>query len=94
MGRERWSEVEAGEVLSEWRESGISLSEFARKRGLQAQRLSFWKKRLEEEKPRLLPAVVVNGAAVTLRLPDGLVIESSEQTSAEWLGTLLRELRK
>lgn len=42
----QWSPEEAQAVLAEWRASGLSLGRFARERGLGAERLRWWKKRL------------------------------------------------
>jgi hypothetical protein len=62
----QWSPEEAQEVLAEWRASGLPLGRFARQRGLSAERLRWWKKRLGEwkgeragaEKRALVPVVV------------------------------------
>jgi len=41
-----WTADEARSVLAAWRASGLSICGFARKHGLTAQRLSWWRKRL------------------------------------------------
>src|SRR5687767_613982 len=43
---QQWSAEEAGRVLEEWRASGLALGRFARERGMGAERLRWWKKRL------------------------------------------------
>jgi hypothetical protein len=43
----RWSATEAQRVLEEQRRSGLSDRAFARKKGLDPQRLWWWRKRLE-----------------------------------------------
>ena len=48
LGRTRWTAESAQAVLSEQEKSGESLSAFARRRGLEAQRLYWWRKRLAE----------------------------------------------
>ena len=45
--RVRWSEHEARSALAAWRKSGLSIEKFAQERGLVAQRLYWWRKRLE-----------------------------------------------
>jgi hypothetical protein len=42
----RWTEAEAREAIREWRGSGLSAAEFARKRGISAMRLPYWEQRL------------------------------------------------
>ena len=48
LGRTRWTAERARAVLAEQEKSGESLSAFARRPGLQAQRLYWWRKRLAE----------------------------------------------
>lgn len=43
--RSKWTEVEARAALSAWRDSGLTLAAFARKRGLVAERLYRWRKK-------------------------------------------------
>jgi hypothetical protein len=45
----RWSRAEAEVVLGELAASGLPLATFARRRGLDAGRLSRWRRRIEEE---------------------------------------------
>src|SRR5690606_18184510 len=67
---ERWSETEARAVLEQWRRSGEPLAVFARKRGLPAPRLYWWRRKLSSQaagrsnstdapQPVLLPVRVV-----------------------------------
>ena len=42
-----WSEHEARGVLAAWRKSGLSMEKFAEDRGLVAQRIRWWRKKLE-----------------------------------------------
>jgi transposase-like protein len=46
--RTRWSAAEASAVLTELERSGLSVQEFARREGLQPERLYRWRQRLEE----------------------------------------------
>jgi transposase-like protein len=97
----RWTAEDARLALVALRESGLSMSAFARRHGLTAQRLSWWRKRLKawsEEPMRLVPAeppAEARGEArVCVRLGTELVIEVSGAVPAEWLATVLRELRR
>jgi hypothetical protein len=83
MAHGQWTEVEARGVLDAWRKSGLGLGEFARRRGLVPQRLSWWKKKLaaDEDDARpltLLPVKVVEprrGEPVTVLLRSGHVLK-------------------
>ena len=46
FGRRRWSEREGRQALAAWEQSGLSASEFARRHGLNPQRLLWWRKQL------------------------------------------------
>ena len=67
---ERWSESEARAVLEQWRRSGDPLAVFARKRGIAAPRLYWWRRKfsfevagsgsaMDSPQPVLLPVSVV-----------------------------------
>jgi hypothetical protein len=92
----RWTADQARQVLAAQEASGESLASFARKRGLKAQRLQWWRSRLAEwEKPAqtLVPAVVEARAlpAVRLRVA-GVELEIAEPVEAAWLAELIRRL--
>lgn len=90
-GWKQWNANEAREALRTWRESGLTMSDFARRAGMSAQRLSWWRKRLDAwaassevaNEVRLVPVVtsVASGmvgatpVVVTMRLPGGVVVE-------------------
>jgi transposase-like protein len=70
----RWTAAEGRRVLAAWAESGLCVSEFARRHGVTAHRLHWWRKRLgdggwdsqvEEAEPmvRFVPAVLRTGVA-------------------------------
>lgn len=62
---DRWKKEIARALLAEWRASGRSLAQFARDRGLRADRLRWWKKQFSnEEQARRRPRV---GARPTRR---------------------------
>jgi hypothetical protein len=54
--RRRWTSTDARLVLKALAASGLWVNDFATQQGLDAQRLYFWKRRLEAEpEPRSLP---------------------------------------
>ena len=66
--RVRWSEHEARGVLAAWRKSGLSMEKFADERGFVAQRIRWWKKKLDgesaqTEKPGAMALLPVSVAA-------------------------------
>lgn len=82
----QWSELEARAVLSAWRSSGVSIERFAAARGIVAQRIRWWKKKLEgtaassRKSTALLPVRVIGtcepsrGAPVQVILPSGHIV--------------------
>jgi hypothetical protein len=97
-----WTEEDARFVLDHWRQSGDSLAEFARKRGLCAARLYWWRKRLGERSTTLIslvPAQVTGevgasgGLGVVVRLPSGVSMELGD-ASPTWVAELIRELER
>ncbi len=93
-----WNAAEARRVVDEWKQSGVTIAEFARKRGLVPERLYLWRKRFEAEgsKPTrtltLVPATVVSTTAeVAFRLPNGVAIEVGNASPA-WVAAVVREL--
>jgi transposase-like protein len=59
----QWSEAEARKALIELAESGESLEQFARKKGVSAQRVYYWRKRLAQAVTPAFVAVPVTAAA-------------------------------
>jgi len=49
-GSKRWTAAQAREVLAEAKQSGESLSAYAGRHGIDAQRLYSWRRKLEAEK--------------------------------------------
>ena len=66
----RWTESEAREALREFRESGLSATAFAAKRGISPTRLPYWTERLGT-----LPAGDVGFVAVPLPSQHGVEVE-------------------
>lgn len=60
LGKVYWRATDAQQVLDLWRRSGMTLSEFARRHGLDRNRLARWRDRLREESAvRFHPVQVV-----------------------------------
>jgi hypothetical protein len=80
----------------------MSLGDFARANGVNAQRLKWWCKRIEGGTRELaasvaplkfIPAAVVGSARVALRLPGGVELEGNVAAiPIEWVAALAREL--
>lgn len=108
LADQRWREKDAAKVLAAWEESGLSLSKFADEQGVSVQRLSWWRKQLEERgraggrrrKQRaagvsFVPAVLsASPPMVVLRLPRGVAIEAADLTAvpAAWLAAAVKAL--
>jgi transposase-like protein len=45
---ERMNEAEGAALVEEWQRSGLGITEFARRRGVQSYKVSYWKRRLEK----------------------------------------------
>jgi hypothetical protein len=80
-----WDEAEARRSLGELAGSGESVAQFARRRGISAQRVYYWKKRLAETRAPTFVAVPLGGAGdsqieivangVTIRVREGIDVE-------------------
>jgi transposase-like protein len=104
-GRRKWTEAEARQVLAALDGSGEPLARFARKRGLNEQRLYWWKQRLASGKRsskgetsalvELAPVVVTGGnvAAAIVRF-GGIEIEvmDPERIGGGWMRDLAEAL--
>jgi hypothetical protein len=98
-----WKKGTAARVLAAWRESAVSLSAFARANGVNVQRLSWWRKRLDETgvgatpatvaPMTFIPATMSGSAGVTVRLPGGVELEGDiASIPADWVAALARAL--
>jgi transposase-like protein len=89
----RWSRDDARAALGAWRRSGLSLTQFARRQGVNVQRLCWWRKRLEAtgrgsaetlspgtSPISFIPAVVGESrpAPIVVRLARGVEVEAGE----------------
>jgi transposase-like protein len=95
-----WNADEARGVLAEWKQSGVTIAEFSRKRGLVPERLYLWRKRFATEttEPRralaLVPATIIStNAELVIRLPNDVTIEV-ENPSPTWIAAVVRELTR
>ena len=52
LTRRRWTIIDARDALAAWEASGRSLSEFARRTGLEVKRLYRWRERLAADRSR------------------------------------------
>lgn len=96
-------------MVQAWRDSGLPAETFAREHGVGAWRLRYWAPLLEEkarsesgakddEAMRFVPAIATaaSGAAIVVRLPDGIEVELRDvaEVEPEEIGRLVAELRK
>ncbi len=93
-GRRRWEvwgEPEAREALAELAESGESVAQFAGRRGVSAQRIYYWKKRIAESAAPAFVAVQLTAArAGQIEIvTDGVTIRVREDLDAERLADIL-----
>lgn len=105
MGNRRWTETEAREVVAELCSSGMTVEEFARRRGLDSQRLYRWRRRLAGDAARptsaststFLPAKVRLPVSAPLALRVGeavLEISDTDAVPAAWLADFISLLAK
>ena len=95
-----WTEDEARTVLAELAKSGESLAAFARTRGLPAQRLRYWKKRIGAAKsvPAFLPvswpaaAPTASGAPMMEIVTGGITLRVREDLDVEHLARIVTAL--
>lgn len=88
MAQGDWSEVEARAVLEAWKQSGLLLETFAKRRGLIPQRIERWRVKFERAAqvraagaPKLLPVRLPeaprHGEPVTVMLRSGHMLKLS-----------------
>lgn len=99
----RWNARTALRALAAWRRSGMSGSAFARAKGMNPQRLFWWRKQLGVEETAAAPLTfipatpsAVVGVRVLVRLPGGVEVEGTdaEALPAMWICALARELSR
>ena len=103
--KQKWSEAEGRQVVDEWRRSGLSPADFARRHGLAEVRLLRWRARLEEQVDPVDPVTAAflpvkikksaeqdMGEGVALVLTSGVVIRVPVGTSPTWVARLVQAL--
>ena len=90
-GSPTWGEPEARRSLAELARSGESVAEFARRRGISAQRVYYWKRRVGETRPPAFVAVPLAPARVGQIeiVADGVTIRVREDLDLERLAEIL-----
>src|SRR4029077_1593585 len=96
-GRRRWQvwgELEARQALAELSRSGESILEFARRRGISAQRVYYWKKRIAERAaPTFVAVPVAGGQAGQIEIiAHGVTIHVREDLGVERLAEIVEVL--
>ncbi len=98
-----WTPEDARLLLDEWQRSGGPLAAFARRRGIAAHRLYWWRARLASSTTQslsLIPASIVGAdelvsstAPITIRLPNGVAIELAN-ASPNLVASIVSELSR
>lgn len=89
-----WSETEARQALAELSRSGESISAFAVRRGISAQRVYYWKKRIASTSaPAFVAVPVATARAGQIEISaGGVTVRVREDIEAERLGAILGAL--
>jgi hypothetical protein len=95
--RRRWTSTDARLVLKTQAASGLSVNAFATQQGLDAQRLYFWKRRLETETqgvqtPTFIEVLARTEAAVEVVLRSGRILRISAAIDTSTLRRLVEAL--
>lgn len=94
----RWNAKIARKALDEFAASGMSMAAFARSRGVNFQRLFWWRKRLGQraatKAATFIPAAISRGSLISVRLPSGVVVEAEDAAAlpVAWLAELARSM--
>jgi transposase-like protein len=72
-GRRRWRVADARSVLADLAASGLSLTEFARQKGLESQRLRRWQRRLARDVRRSARARGARPARLAAPTPSAVI---------------------
>jgi hypothetical protein len=95
----RWTEDDARAAVDAWKRSGLGAHRFARRHGITAQRLYWWRDRLAGQSPvSLVPGEIIGvaddskdgHARVVIRLGEAAVEITG--ASPAWIARLVREL--
>lgn len=93
----RWSAIEAGDAIAALRSSGLSMSAFARREGLDSSRLRKWAKKLESSPalpatPGFVEVTRVGNAHIEMVMPSGLTLRVAETIDAVALARIVHAL--
>lgn len=91
---ERWTEEDGRAALAAWGSSGETLTTFARRAGVQAQRLAWWRERLGGT-TTLVPVTVTGSLGGGAVLTIGVVrveVAELEQVSPAWIAAVASAL--
>lgn len=103
----RWTEREGRAAITAWERSGLGAAAFARSRGVDVQRLFWWRRRLDAsgaapaKESSLVPMVATSseverepGCALVVTTPAGVRIEVREvdASTAAWVASLVGEV--
>lgn len=87
-------------MIEEWRQSGATIAEFSRRRGLVPESLYLWRKRFAAESSdparalTLVPATILStNVEAVVRLPNGVLVEIAN-ASPTWIAAVVRELTR
>lgn len=98
ISRRRWTSADARVVLDALEDSGLSVAAFAEQEGLDAQRVYFWKRRLEVTSADAPPAFVEvmprRAEVVEVVLRSGRVLRVPESVDARVLRQLVEALEE
>lgn len=90
MHWQQWSEGEVRKALVELAESGESLAQFARRKGVSAQRVYYWKKRLAQTAtPAFVAVPLTTGRAQIEIASDGVTVRVREDLDLSRLADII-----
>lgn len=99
----RWDDGVARGAIAAWRRSGLSMVAFARRHGVSPQRLSWWRKRVEDEgdargvapAPFVPVTLAVSTATVEVVVGDVRVhVMQADDVTPAWVAELVATLRR
>lgn len=102
----KWTKLDGERLVAAWQESGLSITEFARRHGVHPQRVQWWKRRIvgvtnatkvgEPQSARFVPVIARRSAdsppAAIVRVGD-VVIEVHEPSvvAPGWVAVVISE---
>jgi transposase-like protein len=76
LAHRRWSEADGHVAIKAWRRSGLTVAAFARREGVDEQRLRRWRSRVSEDQDdvALVPVDIVTRPAASVEVVVGAVV--------------------